>query len=1288
MIRKKIAFLFLLTACILSGVNSQHLENSHSTYLFKQNKGQWNSNVLFKTNLTDGAMFLEKQGITYHFQDKTWLRESHGKGNIPRPDSIHGHVVRVSFNGSNPCPTISQNKKAPYYENYFIGDDSSKWAANVGIYNEVTYSEIYKHIDFKIYESQTNMKYDFVIKPGGKTKDIEIEYKGADEMFIENGILYVKTSMTDIIENKPFSYQVINGKTITVPSQFKLKKNKVSFVFPEGYDKNYELVIDPFLIFSTYSGSNADNFGFTATYDTLGFTYAGGIVFGTGYPLTTGAYDTSFNGGTNSLGLRPADIGISKFSQNGAALIYSTYLGGAGDEAPHSLVTNDRGELFILGTTSSSNFPTTIGCYDATFGGGTNVSLNGLDFTTGTDIIVAKLNNTGSILLASTYIGGTANDGLNTVIGLTNNYADEFRGEIIVDAADNCFIATTTNSTNFPTIGGLTSRGGSSDGVVFKFNPTLTTLLWSTHIGGSGNDAAYGIQQDAAGNTFVVGGTTSTNLTLAQNTNSGGIDGYIIKYSPTNLLLTSRYVGTSSYDQIYLVQIDVTDSVYIYGQSLGNMPVTPGKYNNPGTHQFIQKYNNNINTLDFSTVIGSSTTTSDISPTAFLVNDCGLIYLSGWGGNLFSGATLSTSGLPVTPGAYQTSTTGNDFYLMMLEENATGLNYATFFGGAVEREHVDGGTSRFDKKGNVYQAVCTGCYSSDFPTTPGAWSTTNGSTRCNLGVFKFNINEIKASASVPSATICFPSVAIFGNTSQNGNTYFWDFGDGTTSSDFAPSHTYLAAGTYNVVLTVSDSTGCILPDTANIYINVFDPASAAITADTNICEGTSIQLNASGGTNYLWSPASTLSNANIPNPIASPLFPTRYRVIVTNPCGADTSFVNIGFHATSTNTSNDTTICAGDTAQLWATGGGTYSWSPSSSMINPNSASPRVFPSISTQYRVSVISPEGCPISDSLTITVINIPQPNLTSDDSICYGESKLLIASGADSYFWGVSSDLSNSIGTTNTATPLSTTKFYVDFINKCATITDSVIITVIIPQAISSPDDTICSNEPTQLWASGGISYSWSPRNLVFTPNRDTTLANPKSPTVFSVIVTDRMGCRDTAYTRINFSPLPMVNAGTNQVINFGESVTLSATSSNGTFYWSPNTSLSSTSSKTPLAQPSNTTSYIANLLDDYGCIVSDTVVISLNGSLYAPNSFSPNGDGVNDVFKITSEDITKFEILIFNRWGEKIFESTDVNFEWDGTHKGSLSKIDTYVWKIIYSDVNTPNREIIGHVNIVR
>jgi gliding motility-associated-like protein len=261
-------------------------------------------------------------------------------------------------------------------------------------------------------------------------------------------------------------------------------------------------------------------------------------------------------------------------------------------------------------------------------------------------------------------------------------------------------------------------------------------------------------------------------------------------------------------------------------------------------------------------------------------------------------------------------------------------------------------------------------------------------------------------------------------------------------------------------------------------------------------------------------------------------------------------------------------------------------------------------------------------------------------------------------------------------------------VDFINKCATITDSVIITVIIPQAISSPDDTICSNEPTQLWASGGISYSWSPRNLVFTPNRDTTLANPKSPTVFSVIVTDRMGCRDTAYTRINFSPLPMVNAGTNQVINFGESVTLSATSSNGTFYWSPNTSLSSTSSKTPLAQPSNTTSYIANLLDDYGCIVSDTVVISLNGSLYAPNSFSPNGDGVNDVFKITSEDITKFEILIFNRWGEKIFESTDVNFEWDGTHKGSLSKIDTYVWKIIYSDVNTPNREIIGHVNIVR
>lgn len=1282
-------FFLTLAGMILSLLTfSQHdHEESSNHYFFKQNKGQWNEVIEYKADLIDGAMFLEKQGITYHFKDKSYLRASHAtKEYIPKPKNVKGHVVRVKFKGANTNPIISSERKSPHYENYFVGTDKSKWASEVRVFNEVSYSNIYPGIDFKIYESQSNMKYDFIVSPGANHKNIQVEYNGADDLYIDQGVLYVKTTITDIIENKPYAYQIINGEKVEVICNYKLKRNILKFDFPKGYDKTKELIIDPVLIFSSYSGAVSDNFGYTATYDTLGFTYGGGVIFGTSYPTTTGAYDTSFNGGSGGRTSVPADIAISKFNANGSALVYSTFLGGAGDESPHSIVTNDAGELYILGTTGSSNFPTSVGCYDNTFNGGTNFPGSAVDYPSGCDIIITKLNAAGTALLSSTYVGGSGNDGLNNNAGLKNNYGDEFRGEIIVDQSNNCYVSSVTNSTNFPVVGGSGFKGGSSDGVVFKLNPTLSVLTWSTHIGGSGIDAAYGIQQDAAGNTFIAGGTTSTNLDSAVNTNSGGVDGFLAKYSPANILLNSRYIGTASYDQCYFVQIDIFDSVYTFGQSLGAMPVTAGKYSNAGSHQFIQKYDNTLTTLDFSTVFGSTSSTINISPSAFLVNDCGLIYMSGWGGTVNS-AGGTTTGLPISAGAFQTTTDGSDFYLMVLEKNATGLNYATFFGGSGSNEHVDGGTSRFDKKGNVYQAVCAGC-SGSFPTTPGAWATTNGSTNCNLGVFKFNINEIKAIASIPTVIICYPNAAFFSNSSSNGNAYLWDFGDGNTSTAFAPTHFYSSAGTYTASLLVYDSTGCIKPDSSTITIIVFDPASAVTSPDTVICPNTSVQLSATGGSTYLWSPSATLSNDTIANPIATPTSATTYQVIVSNICGIDTSYINVSFHPTSTLTSKDSTICSGDTAQLYAAGGTTYNWTPSASVVNPSSATPSVFPTATTNYYVNVVTPQGCNAIDSVLITVIDIPNPILSDDDSICFGDRITLNASGADSYLWSPAASLSNTTGTSVTASPGNTTTYFVDYTNQCATLTDSVTIIVVVPNATSSPNDTICFNESTTIWATGGVTYSWSPSSFAAQPTNDTTDVNPTSPTVFRVIVTDAIGCTDTAFTSINFSPIPSVDAGPNQIINYGETALLNATSSTGTFFWSPATSIANTTIKSTSAQPSNSTTYYANLMDAYGCFVQDSVTISLDGSLYIPNTFSPNKDGTNDVFKIYSEDIFEFEILIFNRWGELLYESKDVSKSWDGTFKGEVCKIDTYVWRIVYSDVNTSKNEIFGHVNIIR
>ena len=200
-------------------------------------------------------------------------------------------------------------------------------------------------------------------------------------------------------------------------------------------------MIDPTVVFSSYSGSTADNWGYTATYDSHGNLYGGGIVFGVGYPLVPalGAYQTDFAG--------DVDIAISKFDATGSFLHYSTYIGGTAADIPHSLYVNDNDELYIFGTTGSADFPVTADAFDTSVNGGPNISLStSMDFPAGSDIFVAKLSADGTQLPASTYIGGSGNDGVNTASGLRKNYADDNRGEIIVDGNSNVYVVSSTSS--------------------------------------------------------------------------------------------------------------------------------------------------------------------------------------------------------------------------------------------------------------------------------------------------------------------------------------------------------------------------------------------------------------------------------------------------------------------------------------------------------------------------------------------------------------------------------------------------------------------------------------------------------------------------------------------------------------------------------------------------------------------------------------------------------------------------------------------------------------------------
>lgn len=880
---------------------------SQQRYAFIENKGQWEGEFLFKTDLNTGAMFIEEKGITYHFTDWRELRSLHDNPSVSNPNpTLYGHVIKTSFINSNHNPEVKTSKPQSYYHNYFRGDNQHKWVSKLYPVGEVELINVWDGVNVKYYQKGGQLKYDFIIEPNGNPNIIQLEYTGATEMSIKDEQLIIKTSVLDLIEDEPYAYQMINGKQKKIDCEFVLINNQVSFKLG-NYDKSKLLVIDPTLIFASYSGSTADNFGMTATYDKNRNLYAGGMAYGPGYPTTAGAYmTTSIVAGASGI----TDVVISKYNASGSALIYSTYIGGGsasdGTETVHSMIVDSLNQLCIFGVTSSSNFPTTTGCYDSTFNGGTpfSVTFNGTTFTTGTDIYVTKFNPSGTALIGSTFVGGSSNDGINYRPGvayssvadydsLTSNYGDQFRGEIVIDPSNNVYVASSTSSIDFPTISAFQSTfGGRQDAVIFKLNNNLSSLIYSSYIGGINQDAGYGVSLDPFNSAYVTGGTVSpdfpSTIGVYDNTFNGGkADAYLCKVNPTgNILLHSTFLGTNNYDQSFFVDTDPESNVYIFGQtkSPAAFPEINVSYSNPTSGQFITKFDTTLTNIIFSGKFGTNSGTTDISPTAFMVDVCGNMYVSGWGGNILG--STGVTGMPLTANALQSSTDGFNFYIGVIRNDFTSLYYGSYFGGGTSQEHVDGGTSRFSKEGIIYQSVCAGCGSNDdFPTTPGAWSNTNNSSNCNNGVFKIQVERPDVGANItPPLAACNNFNMTFNGNTNNSLSYNWNFGDGGTSTLMVPSHTYSSAGQYTVTLIVIDTifVSCIAKDTVSINVEVFDSDTNYVLSTDSICAGESISIGipAQSGHTYNWLPPnSTLSPINTSTTTATPTISTTYFLI-------------------------------------------------------------------------------------------------------------------------------------------------------------------------------------------------------------------------------------------------------------------------------------------------------------------------------------------------------------------------------------------------------------------------
>ena len=1261
------------------------------------NQGQWTDSIDFSIPVTSGRIHGGKDGLNYLLYQLPHGHDNHEQG------AFRIHSIHQRFLNHLPAIPAFEGSASSHYSNFFVGSDSSRWKSNVRDYQTVRYPSFYPNIDLIYTTEKEQLSYNFKIFPNGQPEDISFELLGATSAVLnERKELEILHNFGQIIQSAPKAWWYLEGKEHPLKVQFTEREGVWKFeleTYPSFFDSIY---IDPNLTFSTFSGATADNWGFTATPDAAGNLYGAGIVFGYGYPTTPGSYDITFNNGTGAL---PFDVAISKFNPTGTNLLYSIYFGGAGNETPHSIVAGPTGELYVYGVTCSSNFPTTAGAYDATFNGGPSVTENSLSFD-GSDIFVSRFSTNGNNLIASTYLGGNNIDGLNTNT-LHYNYGDQFRGEIILDASGNIYISSTTASGNFPTTAGAfsTSLSGNQDAVVCKLNNTLTSLLWSSFFGGSGSETGNSIEISPNGQVYVAGGSTSAGFpgVAAGNdlSNNGGLsDGYLARFNPGNgSVVAATFLGANEYDQAYFVRCDPSNLVYVYGQTESNWAISPGCAGTPNSGQFIRKYDGGLANIQWSTVFGAGTGHVEISPTAFLVSDCYEIYVAGWGGQLNANSGVSqainstTNGFQTTPGAYQTNTNGSNFYLAVFAADAQALNYATYMGGMTSSSnHVDGGTSRFDKKGRIYHAVCGACGGNNFgfTSTPGSWSPQNPSPNCNMAVFKFDLSTLDAVLAQPSPLICLPNPVFFNNNSVNGNTYEWDFGDNTFSNQFEPSHVYGGPGVYNVTLVVSDSLNCYEPDTAQIQVNIGDFQGGVTIPAQSVCPGSPFTLDAFGGSTYLWSPANVLSNPNIPNPVATVYTSTVFTVIISDSCGADTLQVPLNVVPLSLTLSPDTSICIGSQVPLSAVGPGTITWSPAQSLNVALGSNVLASPTTTTTYTATLTSIEGCTLSDSLTVSVyFTPPVSNLPETLIVCLGESATLNVSGANTYSWSPNLNISTTSGPTVTIWPQQDMYYYCQFTNACGTIEDSVYITLLTANITAGNDTIICPGEVANLWASGGLYYQWSPPGSIINQAGNQVWVSPNTSTNFQVIGTDVNGCKDTAYVEVVLHPLPTIALSPNIQAFYGDQIPLNAIgNSPGVYTWTPPEFLSCINCPNPIANPDNDYAYTVTFVDLNGCVASATVNLSYEAVIYVPNTFIPDGNGTNDLFGAYGGNIKEMELIIFNRWGELIKTLTSLSDFWDGTYEGLPCPDGAYTWKLNYLDKQERKYTLTGHVILIR
>jgi len=665
---------------------------------FEANRGQNAPRVRFAARGDGYAVALTERGPTLSVA-RHGARGGHGA-----PAAALG----MGFVGGRQTPVVGSGR-LPSRVNYLIGKDPRRWHTDVPTYSEVSYRGVWSGIDVSFYGHQRQLEYDFRLRPHADPGQITLKLSGARHLRLDRrGDLVIGLRGGTVRELAPRAYQRIAGGRRAVASRYVLLPGHRVAVRVGSYDRRRPLVIDPALTYGTYLGGSDVDFSDagSAAVDSAGSLYFGGVTYSSDFPATPGAFQTAsggaraigyvaklnptgsafdyvtyigggkdsggkpstgafqglavdpagdayVSGGTNSVDF-PVTTGalqttngggqdavMAKLNPSGSALVYSTYLGGSGDDFGTGIALDAGGDAYMSGSTTSTNFPTTAGALQTVSGGAR-------------DGFVVKLNPVGSALVYSTYLGGSGEDGPGQGIAL--------------DGSGDAYITGSTNSTDFPTTVGAPQRtfgGGAHDAFIAKLNPAASALVYSTYLGGSGDDVAHGIAVDASGGADVIGYAESSDFPTTagafQPTFGGGVrNAFVARLNPDGSRSYVTYLGGAGRDVGWAIAVDGVGAAYVVGGTTStNFPLTPDAFQPTyggsggggatGTGDgFVAKLNPRGSALVYSTYLGGSAFDLAIG-----------IAVDGSGSAYVIGSTSSTN-FPTTPGSAQPAKNPNN----------------------------------------------------------------------------------------------------------------------------------------------------------------------------------------------------------------------------------------------------------------------------------------------------------------------------------------------------------------------------------------------------------------------------------------------------------------------------------------------------------------------------------------------------------------------------------------------------------------------------------------------------